>query len=131
MARLVYLSHNNFKRDGISYSEVYKYNGDSIENYTCKNFLGYAPTAWCVSKGVEALYKNHGNNKLHTAPICSRQAVLDNVGCDIQQLETYLSDKRLSHVTRFNQGCNVCFRNLGGNEIGILKKLHREHTSKR
>ena len=38
--RLVYLPRNNFKRDGISYSEVYTYNGEDVEDYTCKNFLG-------------------------------------------------------------------------------------------
>lgn len=130
MERLVYFPHANFKRDGISYSEVYNYNGDNIENYTCKNFLGYAPTDWCNKKGIEALYRNRGSNKLYTAPVCSRQAVLDNVGCNRRQLESYLTDKKLSHVAQFTRGSNIYFRNLGYNEIVILKKLHREHTPK-
>ena len=130
MKRLVYLPHNNFKKDGVSYSEVYNYNGDNVEDYTCKNFLGYAPTDWCNKKGIEALYKNRGSDKLYTAPICSRQAVLDNVGCNRRQLELYLTNKKLSHVVQFSRGCNICFRNLGHSEIEILKKLHREHTAK-
>lgn len=63
--KLVYLAHNNFKRDGISYSEVYNYNGDNIKDYTCKNFLGYMPTDWCKYKGIIALRKNRGCHKLY------------------------------------------------------------------
>lgn len=127
--RLVYLSHNNFKKDGISYSEVYTYNGDNIGDYTCKNFLGYAPTDWCNNKGVDALYRKRGDNKLHTAPI-SRQAVLKNVGCNRRQLELYLTDKRLSNVTKNIRQQHIRFMNLGHKEMEILKNLHREHTSK-
>ena len=128
--RLVYLPHNNFKRDGISYSEVYNYNGDNVEDYTCKNFLGYAPTDWCNRKGVEPLFKNRGSDRLYTSPICSRQAILDNVGCNRRQLELYLKDKRLSSIIQITKQQHIYFKNLGCKEIEILKKLHREHTAK-
>lgn len=128
--RRVYLPHNNFKRDGISYSEVYTYNGDNIEDYTCKNFLGYAPTWWCNNKGIEPIYKRRGSDKLYKASICGRQYVLDNVGCNRRQLELYLTDERLSHVVKLARGRNIYFRNLGKKEISILKKLHSEHMPK-
>ena len=128
--RLVYLPRNNFKRDGISYSEVYTYNGEDVEDYTCKNFLGYAPTEWCKAKGIEVVYVRGRSRELQTDTVCGRQAVLDNVGCNRRQLSLYLTDKRLSHVIQFKRGENVRFKNLGQKEIRILKKLHREYTSK-
>ena len=128
--RLVYLPRNNFKRDGISYSEVYTYNGEDVEDYTCKNFLGYAPTNWCKAKGVKVIYDRGRSRELQTPSVCGRQAVLDSVGCNRRQLGLYLTDKRLSHVVQFKRGENVRFKNLGPKEIRILKKLHREHTSK-
>ena len=128
--RLVYLPRNNFKRDGISYCEVYTYNGEDVEDYTCKNFLGYAPTNWCKAKGIEVVYDRGGSREVQTDSVCGRQAVLDNVGCNRRQLSLYLTDKRLSHVIQFKRGENVRFKNLGSKEIRILKKLHREHTSR-
>ena len=128
--RLVYLPRNNFKRDGISYSEVYTYNGEDVEDYTCKNFLGYAPTNWCKAKGIEVVYDRGRSRKLQTDSVCGRQAVLDSVGCNRRQLSLYLTDKRLSHVIQFTRGENICFKNIGFKEIEILKKLHREHTPK-
>ena len=128
--RLVYLPRNNFKRDGISYSEVYTYNGEDVEDYTCKNFLGYAPTEWCEAKGGEVVYDRGRSREAHTDSGGTRQAVLDDVGCNRRQLSLYLTDKRLSHVIQFKRGENVRFKNLGPKEIRILKKLHREHTSK-
>lgn len=128
--RLVYLPRNNFKRDGISYSEVYTYNGEDVEDYTCKNFLGYAPTQWCKAKGIGVVYDRGRSREVQTDFVCGRQAVLDSVGCNRRQLSLYLTDKRLSHVVQFRRGENVRFKNLGFKEIRILKKLHREHTSK-
>lgn len=128
--RLVYLAYNNFIRDGISYSEVYNYNGDDIEDYTCKNFLGYAPTDWCERKGVEPLFKNRRDNKMYINPICGRQSVLNKVGCNRRQLDLYLKDKRLSNIIRITKQQHIYFKNLGRKEIEILKKLHREHTAK-
>lgn len=128
--RLVYLPRNNFKRDGISYSEVYTYNGEDVEDYTCKNFLGYAPTDWCKRKGIEVVYDRGRSREVQTASVCGRQAVLDNVGCNRRQLELYLTDKRLSNVIKVDKQQHIYFKNLGQREIRILKKLHREHTSK-
>lgn len=128
--KLVYLPRNNFKRDGISYSEVYTYNGEDVEDYTCKNFLGYAPTEWCKAKGIEVVYDRGRSREQQTDSVCGRQAVLDSVGCNRRQLSLYLTDKRLSHVIQFKRGENVRFKNLGQREIKILKKLHREHTAK-
>ena len=128
--RLVYLPRNNFKRDGISYSEVYTYNGEDVEDYTCKNFLGYAPTNWCKMKGIGVVYDNGRSHKPCTSSIRSRQAVLDNVGCNRRQLELYLTDKKLSNVIKVDRQQHIYFKNLGQKEIRILKKLHREHTTK-
>ena len=128
--RLVYLPRNNFKRDGISYGEVYTYNGEDVEDYTCKNFLGYAPTDWCKAKGIEVVYDRGRSRKLQTDSVCGRQAVLDNVGCNRRQLSLYLTDKKLSNVVKVDKQQHIYFKNLGQREIRILKKLHREHTAK-
>ena len=128
--RLVYLPRNNFKRDGISYGEVYTYNGEDVEDYTCKNFLGYAPIEWCKAKGIEVVYDRGRSRQLQTPSVCGRQAVLDNVGCNRRQLELYLTDKKLSNVIKVDKQQHIYFKNLGPREIEILKKLHREHTSK-
>lgn len=38
---LIYITNNTIRNDKGQYEEVYRYNGNNLKNYTCKNFLGY------------------------------------------------------------------------------------------